>query len=599
MYGLLYLPKYSLLILQFFAHWCFEQTHFGTVYGCDLRCIPGGLQLLLLILAPGSQRIAVNVSLHCATSAMAKANEVLLGVVRTACDHLAQEVAPSERDGLREFLALMCQSAADGYTKDHPLDHMLTAKHFPGVNLRDPQEVKKILHSFWRCFSDTSNHPQTEGGKAIYYGKFSHGQLEGKVFKFWVNERESRLRAGFQVTDKELLSQVKNMNPKTYCHMASDALRAGQIAGGFGAGLGAYIFEQLYRKVCSDLDHQVGLAEEVTLSVGKSVSIPVGRLVGGNVATFVAGFQSVSMLGPMKFQVCAALCGAGAGLLVAVAITGASTAIGLCETQMMRETEKFQKLAQMAKERREQLEEYVTIMTDDLIGRLKKIASDIGAVGRLIDDADQALKKAVSTIEEALKWSGVAEVAKLGLKQILSALNELEEDVLNHFTRLQRTHASTVAEFREAVRSQAVGDSTRNMIGAASTVLLWLPAGWILCAATNVVSSAVYHARTDLRQQQMEESHRAGVVQELGMLELGIRLLESDELRDKCQGLLDEVKDLMDKGAKELEKIQQAKAKVIITQPSCCTGWAFLCGDGFTSSDRQLFWLVHDLIPVY
>eukprot|EP00435_Cladocopium_sp_Y103_P064445 s188_g26.t1 len=542
---------------------------------------------------------------------MAEADPALLKVFRDAVEILCKELAPGEAEGFRKFVAELLKPTLDGYTGPaeiaHPLNHMLLGgkgqKHFPGVNLKDPKDVSDILRSFWRCFSDKECFCQEEGGKLKYFGKFSHGLRKGKVFEFRVNKGESALRSGWEVTDQDRLQDLKNMNLKAYCHRASDALRAGQIGGSLGAGFGAYVFEQLYRKICSDLDHQIGTVEEVSLFVGKSASIPVGSLVGGSVASFVAGFQSVSMLGPMKFQICAALCGAGAGFVVGVAVTGASAAIGFCVQQMVQETEKFAKLAQMARKRRMQLEQYVQNMTDALRSRLEKIASDIGAVADLIDDAAKALKNGVDSVEEVLKWIGVIQVAKVACQQILLALDALEKDVLNHFEALHRTHATTVREFQEAVESQRFGDAARGSIAALTLPLLLVPPeGWILSGVINGVSSAVYHTRSHFRRQRITEAAHSGIVQELGMLELGVNLLQCEEQRNKCKDLLKEVEDLMDEGQKKLNKlIQEAKAeKNENTGCNGCMAWTSLWTHSHGHSDRlEDSWLVQNLIPAY
>ena len=478
-------------------------------------------------------------------------------------------------------------------------------KHFPDVNLKDPKKVSDILLSFWRRFSDKGCPPLEYGGAVKYFGKFSHGPCKGMVFKFRVNKGESGLRSGFAVTNQDTLRSLKNMDLKTYCHRASDALRVGQIGGSLGASFGAYIFEQFYRKICSDLDHQIGTVEEATLFVGKSAAIPVGSLVGGSVAKFVAGFQSVSMLGNMKFQICAALCGAGTGFVVSVAVMGASAAIGFSVEQMVQETEKCAKLAQMARQRRVQLEEYVENMTDALRRRLAKIASDIGAVADLIDDAAKALKHDVDSVEEVLKWIGVVQVAQVGCKQILPALDALEKDVLNHFQELLCAHATTVREFQEAVGSQEFGDFARNSIMVMTLPLLLVPPeGWILCGVINGVSSGVYHERSNSRRQRITEAACSGIVQEFGMLELGVRLFQCAEQRDKCKDLLKEVEDLMDKGQKKLNKlIEEAEAEKTgyMAWTGCMALTSLWTHSAHSAHSDRLAdsWLVQNLIPAY
>ena len=532
-------------------------------------------------------------------------------VFKTAVDLLRQEVSGKEKPGVKDFFKVLLEPVVKGYSGsgsgDHPFDHMFGLnngvdkgeKHFPGVNFNDPKQVQDLLRSFWRCILDKENKPTIHGGKEVRYGKFSHGVLKGKPFQVNVNTGESSLRGGWEITDKEALKEIKSMKLKMYCHRAADASIAGGIGGGIGAGFGAYCFEQYYRKICSDVDHQIGHAEEVGLRVGKAVSLPAGSLVGASVAKFLAGFQSVSMLGPMKFQVCALLSGAAVGFAVAVAVTGATTAIGLCVTQMTRETAKCMELAQEAKERREKLQQKlqdVTIMTT----KLKAIAGKLVAVEQLVNDAQKALQQGLHSEEDVIKWIGVAQVAKLGLEQILKALDAVEKDVLDHFQELERTHARTVQNFFQALESQRRDTAeTRSFCGSTWPLLIFPP----LWFAVNDISEISYQIRSQSRWSQVQENIRSGIEQELGMLQLAIQGISCSEHRGKCQALIKEVEDLLDHGAEELEKLlsrPQTQTQVgCISQIWSFVGimWPFPSEDSNTNFKDS--WLVQNLIHAY
>eukprot|EP00438_Fugacium_kawagutii_P000167 Skav214245 [mRNA] locus=scaffold2045:153948:155717:- [translate_table: standard] len=540
---------------------------------------------------------------------MAEADKYLFEVCSEAAKNLTGEVAPGQRNGLKEFLEVLLEKKSSypnqGGPLDHPLNHMFTEKHFEWLKLdvsnrdRDIKEVEHIFHSFWRCFSDKSNPPQIDGGKQIFYGKFSHGGGKGKVFKFTVNTGESKLRKGFAITDKELLSKFKGV--KEYCHRASAAVAAGAIGGAFGAGLGAYVFEKLFRRVALDLDYEISEADEVALQFGKLASLPAGALVGASVAKFVAGFQCISTLSTMKFQVCAIIAGAGAGFLAGIAVTGAATAIGLCVTWMVEGTEKCKKLAEVAKGRRVQLQKYVAQMTSTLTSRFKKIQADLDAVGLLIDEAQTALKKGISSEQEVLQWIGVGCIAKLGLQQILEALSKLEEDVLEPLRTLEAAHSNTSRQLRDVVDRQARAESNmdrfeeicegiccQSMNRREIDALISVP----LAQGVRAISVAVHSHRSKYRKEEICEHEQSLRIGENGMQELHKLSQSSRELGDKCKVLLEEVEILLNQQALELD----AKLSGSSSCFSPCMCFFSRPQSGMSPEDS---WLVKSIIAVY
>ncbi|CAK9067427.1 unnamed protein product [Durusdinium trenchii] len=422
------------------------------------------------------------------------------------------EAEVREKDKLKEFLSVLRKPT--GPCPEHFLDHMLRgakgAKHFPDVDLDDPRQLADIFHSFFRRFLD--NIPPIEKGRSWHYlGKFSKGPMKGKVFSFRTDKGKGVLINGFELVDKDHWAythlDVDINNLKRYCHRASDALLPGRIGGGFGAGLGGYCAEQLYHRICADFDHQISQIEAVSMQIGRAASIPVGITVGGNVATYFAGLQSVSMLGPVKFQMCALLAGSGAGFLVGAAITGGSAVVGLTVDTMWRETAECLKLAQAAKERCVQLQGHVQTIQQDMTLRLNAIASDIDSVERMVCNAQQTLKAGMKSEEEILQWIGVGQAGKLVLQHILLAIEKLEEDIYKHLQCLRDEHAKTEQDLRAAVRRQENDDNPPTLVAFlwSAPLCLFGPVGMCATALFTGLSAARkyslqnaidYHVRT-------------------------------------------------------------------------------------------------------
>lgn len=441
---------------------------------------------------------------------MARPNSRLRYVLLQAYKILEAEVR--EKDKLKEFLSVLRKPT--GPCPEHFLDHMLRgakgAKHFPDVDLDDPRQLADIFHSFFRRFLD--NIPPIEKGRSWHYlGKFSKGPMKGKVFSFRTDKGKGVLINGFELVDKDHWAythlDVDINNLKRYCHRASDALLPGRIGGGFGAGLGGYCAEQLYHRICADFDHQISQIEAVSMQIGRAASIPVGITVGGNVATYFAGLQSVSMLGPVKFQMCALLAGSGAGFLVGAAITGGSAVVGLTVDTMWRETAECLKLAQAAKERCVQLQGHVQTIQQDMTLRLNAIASDIDSVERMVCNAQQTLKAGMKSEEEILQWIGVGQAGKLVLQHILLAIEKLEEDIYKHLQCLRDEHAKTEQDLRAAVRRQENDDNPPTLVAFlwSAPLCLFGPVGMCATALFTGLSAARkyslqnaidYHVRT-------------------------------------------------------------------------------------------------------
>ena len=521
------------------------------------------------------------------------ADSKLVEATQQAFRSLCKEVRETRQ--LEKFFEVLL---GPGYPSgDHPLDHMLLGQkakqHFPGVDMRDPKQVQDILHSFFRRFLDReANPPVTSPGKDIYFGKFSHGRLKGQVFKFWTNKGETGLRAGFVVTTEDAKKAISG-ELKDYCHRVGDASYAGSLSGGLAAGLGAYAFEQLYRKICAECNHEISRVEDVAMKVGKLVASPAGAIVGQSAAEYIAGFQCVSMLGPMKFQACSILAGAAAGVLVGIAVMGVTTAIGTSIRLLMNETEKCMELARVAGERRKELESLREHMAEHFASRLQKIASDIDATERLLKQASQACASGLRSEEEVVSWMGVGHLAKFGLEQILKALDQLENDCKQASEECLKRLRKAIADASDGVMSQMEGDTARSSIMVGTLPWLFLgPPGWLLAGVTNLISSAVYQTRTRCRMERIDEHAKEAVQGKVAFLTAKLATLACGEQREKASALLKEVQDLQSQWAAELNKqmqscVKPAKAKEVPSQEEP------------EEPSVRASWLVENLIPAY
>lgn len=164
--------------------------------------------------------------------------------------------------------------------------------------------------------------------------------------------------------------------------------------------------------------------------------------------------DALSILGPVKFQLCAAISGLGASFVVGAAITGCTTAIVFHVDVLAKETQKCIQLAQIASTRREQLQCHVADMTEAFNQRLEVISSDIQLVKLGISRMKMALEHGVHSEEEVLKWIWFCPTTKFALEQILIALDSLKNDATKHCRDLRGELIKTRRELDAAVEDR-------------------------------------------------------------------------------------------------------------------------------------------------
>ena len=354
-----------------------------------------------------------------------------------------------------------------------------------------------------------------------------------------------------------MLKELDLAKLKSYCCFASAAKPLGRLGGGLGGGLGGKCFEKWYQALCEEFDHQIGIGDKIGMRVGQTASIPAGCLVGGKVAHYVAGFQSVSMLGPVKSQLCAAISGCATGFIVAVAITGASTAIGFQVEKIVRETQTCWRLAEVARERRQYLEGYVQQIQTSFSDRLSMIASDIDRVGLGISDLKMALERGVGSEEEVLHCMWFAPTAKLALDQILAAIDTLQQDVIKHYKALKKELSRDKYELERAIQDKEAAQPQddentvwRSLFSAPFALLA--PATTL---AWNSVNIASWSFRTIARGWRISALERA-----IDAVQDTLRKLQETErecvtLRRRAKALQKELNSLLSQLSPELERL--------------------------------------------
>ena len=177
---------------------------------------------------------------------------------------------------------------------------------------------------------------------------------------------------------------VKESDIKEYCNMPKDAKLAGSIGGGLGGSAGAAIFEYMYRRHYASLNEQISKPEEFGLTTGKFLSPIAGAWAGSAAAASWAGFQSVSMLGPIKFQLVSGLAGLGTGLVVGMAVQGVAVTIGWTVS----EVQKTRQIAEEVKKRSRELENRLSQEDSAFRRRLNNINHDLDSIEKLLKNTE-------------------------------------------------------------------------------------------------------------------------------------------------------------------------------------------------------------------